>query len=176
MQARAAVPLGNSLRIRFWRPSLTRGRPPSSPIALSTTVPLTLAVLKPILTEYGTGAPSSPSESLAKGSAGYVCTNTVQVRSASYLTSLLLGVECLWVSFIPRRQKMSRKLAVVFLAMLVLVGAMGLKTVVTAHGDGSAIMANGAGPAPATPYKNGAGPAPATPYKNGAGPAPATPY
>jgi hypothetical protein len=84
-----AAPLGNSLRIRFFRPSLTGGRPPSSPIALSTTVPLTLAVLKPILTEYGTGAPSSPSESLAKGDAGYVCTNTVQVRSASYLTSLL---------------------------------------------------------------------------------------
>ncbi|HZV90182.1 MAG TPA: hypothetical protein VFF95_21705 [Candidatus Binatus sp.] len=71
---------------------------------------------------------------------------------------------------------MSRKLAVVFLTMLVLVGAMGLKTVVTAHGDGSAIMANGAGPAPSTPYKNGAGPAPSTPYKNGAGPAPSTPY
>jgi hypothetical protein len=32
---------------------------------------------------------------------------------------------------------MSRKLAVVFLVMLVLTGAMGLKTVVTAHGDSS---------------------------------------
>jgi hypothetical protein len=84
-----AVLLGNSLRIRSYRASLTRGRLPSSPISLSTTVPLTLAVLKPILNEYGTGAPSSPSESLAKGGAGYVCTNTVQVRSASYLTSLL---------------------------------------------------------------------------------------
>jgi hypothetical protein len=71
---------------------------------------------------------------------------------------------------------MSRKLAVVFLAMLILVGAMGLKTVVTAHGDGSLIMANGASPAPPTPYRNGASPAPPTPYRNGASPAPPTPY
>jgi len=35
---------------------------------------------------------------------------------------------------------MSRKLTVVFLAMLVLVGAMSLKTVVVAHGDGTVIM------------------------------------
>ena len=47
---------------------------------------------------------------------------------------------------------MSRKLAVVFLAMLVLVGAMGLKTVVAAHTDGSTIMANGASPVPITPW------------------------
>lgn len=71
---------------------------------------------------------------------------------------------------------MSRKLAVVFLAMLVLVGAMGLKTVVMAHGDGSLIMANGSSPAPITPYKNGSSPAPITPYKNGSSPAPITPY
>jgi hypothetical protein len=45
---------------------------------------------------------------------------------------------------------MSRKLTtVVFLAMLALVGAMGLKTVVTAHGNG-ALSANGL-PAP-TPW------------------------
>jgi hypothetical protein len=71
---------------------------------------------------------------------------------------------------------MSRKLAVVSLAMLILVGAMGLKTVVTAHGDGSLIMANGSSPAPITPYKNGSSPAPITPYKNGSSPAPITPY
>ena len=71
---------------------------------------------------------------------------------------------------------MSRKLTVVFRTMLVLVGAMGLKTVVTAHGDGSVIMANGAAPAPPTPYRNGAAPAPPTPYRNGAAPAPPTPY
>lgn len=71
---------------------------------------------------------------------------------------------------------MSRKLAVVFLAMLVLVGAMGLKTVVTAHGDGSSIMANGSAPLPTTPYKNGSAPLPITPYKNGSAPLPITPY
>jgi len=71
---------------------------------------------------------------------------------------------------------MSKKLAVVFLTMLILVGAMGLKTVVTAHGDGSLIMANGSSPAPPTPYKNGSSPAPPTPYKNGSSPAPPTPY
>jgi len=71
---------------------------------------------------------------------------------------------------------MSRKLAVVFLAMLVLAGAMGLKTVVAAHSDGSTIMANGASPVPITPYRNGASPVPITPYKNGASPVPITPY
>jgi len=72
----------------FAAQNLTRSRLPWSPIVLSTTVPLTLAVLKPILTEYGTGAPISSSESLAKGGARHVCTNTVQVHDASYLTSL----------------------------------------------------------------------------------------
>jgi hypothetical protein len=33
-----------------------------------------------------------------------VCTDTEQVRGASYLTSLYIGIECLWVSFHPRRQ------------------------------------------------------------------------
>jgi hypothetical protein len=60
---------------------------------------------------------------------------------------------------------MSRKLTVVLLAMLVLVGAMGLKTVVVAHGDGSAIMANGGAPQPPTPWKNGGAPQPPTPWK-----------
>jgi hypothetical protein len=45
---------------------------------------------------------------------------------------------------------MSRKLTVVFLAMFVLVGAMGLKTLVAAHTDGI-VVANGAGPAPPLP-------------------------
>lgn len=48
---------------------------------------------------------------------------------------------------------MSRRLTVVLLAMLILVGAMSLKTVVTTHGDGSVIMANGGAPAPPTPWK-----------------------
>ena len=59
---------------------------------------------------------------------------------------------------------MSRKLVVVFLVMLVLTGAMGLKTAVMAHSDGSLIMANGSSPAPITPYRNGSSPAPITPY------------
>ena len=69
---------------------------------------------------------------------------------------------------------MSRKLAVVFLAMLVLVGAMSLKTVVTAHGDGSMIMANGSSPVPVTPWKNGSSPVPVTPWKTGGSSAPIT--
>jgi hypothetical protein len=71
---------------------------------------------------------------------------------------------------------MSKKLVVVFLAMLVLVGAMSLKTVVMAHSDGSVIMANGASPVPITPWKNGASPVPIGPYKNGASPVPITPW
>jgi hypothetical protein len=50
---------------------------------------------------------------------------------------------------------MSRKLtAVVFLAMLVLAGAMGLKTVVAAHSDGAVVVAGGGGgPVPPSPWK-----------------------
>jgi len=47
---------------------------------------------------------------------------------------------------------MSRKLTVILLAMLVLAGAMSLKTVVATHGDGSVVMANGGGPVPPTPW------------------------
>ncbi len=60
---------------------------------------------------------------------------------------------------------MSRKLALVFLVMLVLTGAMGLKTLVTASGNNAALTANGAGPCPPNPWKNGAGPAPPAPWK-----------
>jgi hypothetical protein len=60
---------------------------------------------------------------------------------------------------------MSRKLTVILLAMLVLVGAMSLKTVVVTHGDGSVIMANGSAPLPPTPWKNGSAPLPPTPWK-----------
>ncbi|HKN75317.1 MAG TPA: hypothetical protein VJW94_09075 [Candidatus Acidoferrum sp.] len=72
---------------------------------------------------------------------------------------------------------MSRKLVVVFLAMLVLVGAMGLKTIVTAHSDGSVIMANGASPVPPPPpFRNGASPVPPPPpSRNGASPVPPPP-
>jgi len=47
---------------------------------------------------------------------------------------------------------MSRKLAVVSLSMLVLVGAMGLKTAVTAHGGGPVLTANGSAPPPPHPH------------------------
>jgi hypothetical protein len=43
---------------------------------------------------------------------------------------------------------MSRKLAVVLLAMSVLAGAMGLKTIVTAHGKSAIMMASGSAPKP----------------------------
>ena len=71
---------------------------------------------------------------------------------------------------------MSRKLTVILLVMLVLVGAMSLKTVVATHDDGSVITANGGGPVPPTPWKNGGGPVPPTPWKNGGGPVPPTPW
>lgn len=74
---------------------------------------------------------------------------------------------------------MSRKLAVVFLAMLVLVGAMSLKTAVTTHGDGSVLTANGGGPPPPSPWKNGGGPPPPSPFlgwMNGGGPPPPSPW
>lgn len=61
---------------------------------------------------------------------------------------------------------MSRKLAVVFLAMLVLVGAMGLKTAVTVRGSDSVMMANGSSPLPrpSQPYsRNGSSPIPNPP-------------
>ena len=48
---------------------------------------------------------------------------------------------------------MSRRLIVLFLALLVLVGAMSLKTVAVTHGDGSVIMANGSAPPPPVPWK-----------------------
>jgi len=46
---------------------------------------------------------------------------------------------------------MSRKLTVVLLSMLVLAGAMGLKTAVTAHGNGPAVLSANGAPVP-TPF------------------------
>ena len=71
---------------------------------------------------------------------------------------------------------MSKKLAVVLLVMVVLVAAMGLKTIVTANAYGTVMMAAGSAPAPPTPYKAGSAPAPPTPYRAGSAPAPPTPY
>jgi len=70
---------------------------------------------------------------------------------------------------------MSKKITVVA-AMLVLVGAMGLKTVVAGSGNGAVVMANGTAPAPPSPWKNGTAPAPPSPWKNGTAPAPPSPW
>ena len=57
---------------------------------------------------------------------------------------------------------MSRKLSALLLAMLVLAGAMSLKTVVAAHSNGAVMMANGGGPWPpqTVSMANGGGPWP----------------
>jgi hypothetical protein len=47
---------------------------------------------------------------------------------------------------------MSRKLGALALSLGILVGAMGLKTLVTAHSTSAVIMANGVSPVP--PIKN----------------------
>jgi hypothetical protein len=65
---------------------------------------------------------------------------------------------------------MSRRLAVLLLPMLILAAAMGLKTVVASHGDGSFLTANGSAPVP-TLLRNGPDPAP-KPWRNGPDPAP----
>jgi hypothetical protein len=75
---------------------------------------------------------------------------------------------------------MSRISSAIFLAMLVLTGAMGLKTVVTTHGDSSVLMANGTAPVPPLPpvAKNGTAPVPPLPpmmAKNGTAPVPPLP-
>ena len=71
---------------------------------------------------------------------------------------------------------MSRKLTVVLLAMLVLVGAMSLKTVVTTHANDSVVVAVGGAPIPPTPWKVGGAPIPPTPWKVGGAPIPPTPW
>jgi hypothetical protein len=62
---------------------------------------------------------------------------------------------------------MSRKLTVILLAMLVLAGAMGLKTALAAHGNDTVIVAlGGGGPVPPSPWKlGGGGPVPPSPWK-----------
>jgi hypothetical protein len=71
---------------------------------------------------------------------------------------------------------MSRRLTVLLLVMLVLAGAMSLKTVVVAHGGDSLIMAQGGAPQPPTPWKQGGAPQPPTPWKQGGAPQPPTPW
>ena len=71
---------------------------------------------------------------------------------------------------------MSKQLVVIVLALVVLVGAMGLKTAVAGHDSGAVIMANGGAPTPPAPWKNGGAPTPPTPWKNGGAPTPPTPW
>jgi hypothetical protein len=59
---------------------------------------------------------------------------------------------------------MSRKSVWVLLAMIVLVGAMGLKTVVASHDNGAIVMANGSAPVPPNPFNNGSAPVPPVPF------------
>lgn len=70
---------------------------------------------------------------------------------------------------------MSRKLAVL-LSMLVLVGAMGLKTVVAAHSDLTLTASVGAAPPPPSPWRVGAAPPPPSPWRVGAAPPPPSPW
>ena len=70
---------------------------------------------------------------------------------------------------------MSRKLTSLLLAMLVLAGAMGLKTVVASHSDGAVMMANGSAPVPPPPGRNGSAPVPPPPGRNGSAPVPPPP-
>ncbi len=55
---------------------------------------------------------------------------------------------------------MSRKLSALLLAMLILAGAMGLKTAIAGHSDGSVMMANGSAPFPKPSFRNGSAPFP----------------
>ena len=66
---------------------------------------------------------------------------------------------------------MSRKLTALLLAMLILAGAMGLKTVVAAHNNGTVMMANGGAPFP-PPVANGGAPFPPPTEANGGAPFP----
>jgi len=70
---------------------------------------------------------------------------------------------------------MSRKLTALLLAILVLAGAMSLKTVVMAHSDGAIMMANGGAPVPPPPMFNGGAPVPPPPMVNGGAPVPPPP-
>jgi hypothetical protein len=73
---------------------------------------------------------------------------------------------------------MSSKLTSALLpAMLVLAGAMSLKTVVAAHSDGAVMMANGGAPTPPPPMMaNGGAPTPPPPMMaNGGAPTPPPP-
>jgi len=67
---------------------------------------------------------------------------------------------------------MSRKLTALLIAMLILAGAMGLKTVVAAHSNGAVMVANGSAPVPPPSGWNGSAPVPPPSYRNGSAPVP----
>ena len=67
---------------------------------------------------------------------------------------------------------MSRKLTSLLLAMLVLVGAMSLKTVVAAHSNSAVLIANGPAPVPPPSAWNGPAPVPPPAFRNGPAPVP----
>jgi hypothetical protein len=66
---------------------------------------------------------------------------------------------------------MSRKLTALLLAMLILAGAMSLKTVAAAQSNGAVLMANGGAPVP-PPMANGGAPVPPPMTVNGGAPVP----
>ena len=70
---------------------------------------------------------------------------------------------------------MSKKLGVIALAMLVLAGAMTLKTA-AAGNSSSVVMANGGAPTPPSPFRNGGAPTPPSPFRNGGAPTPPSPF
>src|SRR5215467_156344 len=74
-----------------------------SPTGISTTVPLTLYVLKPTLAWYAVGSALRTGRKLSERDSCPLCTYTEQVRIAKFLTSLFLGIECLRVFSHPRR-------------------------------------------------------------------------
>jgi hypothetical protein len=67
---------------------------------------------------------------------------------------------------------MSHRLTALLLAMLVLTGAMGLKTVVMAHSNGAILAANGSAPLPPPDGRNGSAPLPPPDGRNGSAPLP----
>jgi len=72
---------------------------------------------------------------------------------------------------------MSKKITVVA-ALLVLVGAMSLKTAVARNSSDVTVMANGGATTPPSPWKrNGGAPTPPSPWKkNGGAPTPPSPW
>jgi hypothetical protein len=67
---------------------------------------------------------------------------------------------------------MSRKLSALLVALLVLAGAMSLKTVAAAQDNGAVMMANGGAPVPPPMMANGGAPVPPPMMANGGAPVP----